>query len=228
MKTKHLLKIAIGAASVWGLASIGANAALIQTVAGPVSHTGGGVGATILDTSNDTGDWMDDLTSANTFFIGFDYTINDNNSGGYFGGLGLYDGGVESSLFGNRFGGTEYGANITGGSTGGDAGVTYTVGNTVRIVFEMSTVGGSTANDDTWNMWIDPSASDLGSPLIGGTDAEFDGVDQFTVRAGNGTAESTIANLRVSSSFAASIPEPSGPLLIGLGGLSLLLRRRAL
>ncbi len=203
------------------------NAAVIQTVAGPLVATGGGVGATIIDTASDTGDWIDTINAGGTIFIGFDWTIDNNagetGGGGFFGGLGVYNGGTDRLLIGNGWDQLVYGGGK--GAGGDDTSIAYVVGTTVRVVVELTTTNGG-ADNDTWKMWIDPGTGDLASPDAQKLDWTIDDITKITNRAGNTPGQATMENLVVADTFASAIPEPSSIALLGLGGLVIFRRRR--
>jgi hypothetical protein len=111
------------------------------------------------------------------------------------------------------------------GSDGNDTDILYVVGNTVRVVAEMTTTDGALGND-TWKMWIEPGTGDFASPDAQRTDWTLDDFTRITNRAGNSPGQATIENLVVADTFASAIPEPSSAALLGLGGLTLLRRRR--
>ncbi|MGB0992752.1 MAG: PEP-CTERM sorting domain-containing protein [Akkermansiaceae bacterium] len=210
-------------------ATSASNAAVLQTIAGPDTATGGGVGNVIVDTSSDTGDWIDTLNAGSTVFVGFDWTITNNagetGAGGFFGGLGVYNGAGERLLIGNGWPQLTY----SGGASGTieDTGIAYTLNTTVRIVAELTTTNDGSGND-TWRMWVDPSTGDLGSPDAERTDWTIDDLTQLTHRAGNSPASTTMSNVVIADDFssAVSVPEPSSAALVGLGGMAFILRRR--
>jgi hypothetical protein len=204
-----------------------AQAAVLQTITGPDTASGGGIGNVIVDTSNDTGDWIDSLNAGGTVFIGFDWTITDNagesGSGGMFGGMGVYDGTGERLLVGNGWSNLDYSAGASG--TIESTGIDYVIGDTVRIVAELTIVNDGASND-TWKMWVNPSAGDEATPNAQRTDWTIDDFTQITHRVGNDPASATMENIVIADTFADAVPEPSSTAFLGLAGLALILRRR--
>lgn len=206
--------------------SLSASAAVIQTVAGPDVATGGGAGNTLIDTSSDTGDWITSLSNGGTMYIGFDFTVDNNagegGGGGFFAGLGFYNGGAERALVGNAWTGLNYGI---AGPIGANASSTaYAVGTTVHLVAKLTVVDGGTAND-TIELFINQLTEGSADASVTGT---LDDFTSLTHRAGNGAGQTTLSNLVVADDYlsAAAVPEPSSSALLSLGGLALILRRR--
>ncbi len=208
---KHLLSaLAIGALT-------SAHAEIIQTISGPDDASGGGDGNTLIDTTNDTDDWIDTLNAGGTVFIGFDWVITNNagetGTGGFFGGLGVYNGSDERLLIGNGWASLTFSAGA--GGTIEDTGVAYVVGETVRIVTELTVVAEGASND-TWRTWINPDASDLATPGAQRTDWTIGDFTQITHRAGNDPGASTMTNIIVADDFVSAIvaAPAAGPIRI--------------
>ncbi len=229
MKTKYGSKRQklLSSALVAGLLGTSiSSGAIIQSVAGPINGSDGGAGTVIVDTSNDTGDWITNLNAGQTTFIRFDWTISNNNgesgTGGFYGGMGVFGAG-ELLLVGNGWESLNYGAGA--GPTIENSATAYTVGETVSLLVQLSQ---NTGGLDTWKVWVNPDGSSLESaPDIERTDWNLDGISQFTSRAGGSPGAATISNLTVASSFSDVVPEPSSSvmLLTGLAGMALRRRR---
>jgi hypothetical protein len=141
--------------------------------------------------------------------------------------LGLYNFGDERLLAGNSWESLNFDAGA--GTAFEDSGVAYQVGETARLVLELTVNAG--AATDTFRLWVNPtSAADEGSPDGERTDW---GLDPFTTlyhRAGNTTGQATLENLIVATTFseAAAAPEASEALIVLMGMTGLLgYRRRA-
>ena len=204
-----------------------AQAAVLQTISGPDVASGGGQGNTLVDTTNDTGNWIDDVNAGGTVFIGFDWTITNNagetGTGGFFAGLGVYNGGAERLLVGNQWNSLGYGAGASG--TGNETGIAYTVGQTVRIVTEL-TITNDGSGKDTWRMGVDPGVGDQANHDAEHLTWTIDDFTKLTHRAGNDPGSATMENIVIADAFADAVPEPSSAALLGLGGLALIFRRR--
>ena len=201
-----------------------ANAAIIQTLAGPENATGGGQGSTLIDTSNDTNDWITTLSGGGTIYIGFDWTVTDNagetGGGGFFGGLGFYDGGTERALVGNSWNSLNFG--VAGPIGENNSSTAYEIGTTVRLIAKITVTDGGTGND-TIELFINQDTEGTADASVTGT---LDDFTQITNRAGNGSGAATLANLIVADDYISAVPEPSSSILFTLGGMALLLRRR--
>lgn len=201
--------------------------AVIQSVAGPQIATGGAQNV-LIDNTSDTGNWMDDWNAGTPYYIGFDWTIDNNagetGGGGFFGGLNLYNGGAEVAGVGNGWGDLEYTPFWPGHSGQGSTGINYVVGNTVRLVAELD------IDTDSIKVWVNPTSADFATP-DGTTNArDLQQITRIVHRAGNGTGQATLTNLVVADTFASAVPEPSTLTLLALGMLGLLgwKRRRRL
>lgn len=209
------------------LIPLGLNAGLIQSVPGP-DVVSGGVQNVLIDTTTDTGDWMDAWNVGSPVFFGFDFTIDNNvgetGAGGFFGGLNFYNGSSERAGVGNDWASLEYGPFWPGHSTQGNTGIPYVLGETVRLVAEVD------VPNDSIRVWVNPSVGDLGSP-DGSTAGiqDLQTVTRIVHRAGNGVGQTTMENFVVADDFAtavgSTVPEPGSVGLLGLGFLWLVTRR---
>lgn len=191
--------------------------------------------STIVDTTNDTGDWIDnykDSTDSGTLYYSFDITIDNNagetGGGGFFTALQLY------SVNSERLGVGNYWSSLNWGYFGGGDGdltgpVPYVVGQTVNIAVR---VDFNASANDNFTIWLNPVAGVAeGSQAAALTTSTTDRNGQFDnvrLRAGNGSAATTFDNIIFATEFAdvVAVPEPSTALLGGLGALLLLRRRR--
>lgn len=212
------------------LISFTAEGAILQTVTGPVVATGGGAGTNLIDTTNDAGDWIDGINGGGSVYLAFDWVISNNagetGSGGFFGGLGVYNGGGERLLIGNGWSETSYSGG-TGAGGISDTGVPYQVGVPVRLVTRLTLVDGGT-NNDSWEMWVDPANGDEGNPQAGNAAFTLDDFTRLTHRAGNSPGEAILSNLVVATTWddVVPIPEPGSSWFIVAAGVLMGWRRR--
>ena len=204
------------------LASLAADASgtILQTHAG-LTVTSATNPTTIIDTSNDTGDWIStygDASSSGTLYYGFDFTVDNNNgetgTGGYWTALQLFSGGNERIGLGNNWNSL----NLSSFQHNGDqdlAGPTpYVIGTTYRLVAQIDFVNGG---DDSAKVWIDPISPASPSKDLGAADASFDNIQ---LRGGNDAASTTYGNIVFATTFneAAGVPEPA-TVVLSIGGL---------
>lgn len=189
---------------------------IIQTVPGPVEATNGGSGVDLITVDTDLDDWIDSFNAGGrAIYLSFDWVITDNagetGGGGFFGGLGFYDGGAERLLLGNGWSQLSFSGG-TGAQGISDTGVPYEVGTPVKIVGRLIAVNDGASND-TWEMWVNPEHGDENSPQTGSNTFTIDNFTRVTHRAGNGTGAATLSNLVIADSWDDVVPPaPSGPL----------------
>lgn len=226
----HIKSLSLIAFLVTGVTS--AQATVIQSLAGPFAASGGGAGATLIDTSNDTDNWMTNLIgSGGTIYLGFDWKVtnnaNESGTGGFFGGLGIYNtASQERATIGNQWNSLNYSLNVTQPSSAvSNTSTSYTVGATERLVAKLTiTVGG--ASNDILQLFLNQNTE--GTPDASIT-FSLDSIGKLTNRAGNTTGAATLSDLVISSDYASAagvIPEPAPLALISLGGLLIIRRRR--
>ena len=157
-----------------------AHAVLVQSIAGGVAATNGSP-VFLVNDSTQEGGWIDALNSGATRYMAFDWTINDNNGGNFFGGLTFFENnngtGGERLLVGAGFADTHYGAGVGGTIEPSTGTIDYVVGDTVRIGLRLTTVNDDAGND-SWAMWVDPLISDEGSPYAQRFDWTLDDLPQ--------------------------------------------------
>ncbi|MBT8044701.1 MAG: PEP-CTERM sorting domain-containing protein [Verrucomicrobiae bacterium] len=219
--------------SVFAINSV--SAAVLQSF-GEQSVGGVSVGSsTIVDTTNDTGNWIDnynDSADSGTLYYSFDITIDNNvgetGGGGFFTALQLYDGDSERIAIGNNWRSVNW--SYFGGGDGDLNGpVPYLIGQTVNIAARVDFNAGA---NDSITIWLNPVAGVAeGSQALSATTSVSDRNAQFNnirLRAGNGTGATTFNNIIFATEFAdvVAVPEPSSTALLCLGGLALILRRR--
>ena len=222
-------------------------AAVLDQFAGPYNTSGGGNGTVVLNTSNDTGDWI----TANSYnngtatppplYYGFDVTVTNNagetGSGGMFSALQMFTGGLPTMGIGNNWTATAW-SWFDEGLTQGDLNSStptlpnsyevIQVGLTKRIVAKITYGNGA---NDTATVWLNPTTDPEGSQPANLTTSLPLGAYHFSqvnVRTGNPPAAATYSNIIFGTTFAdvAQVPEPSGLLLVGAAG-AMMLRRRA-
>jgi hypothetical protein len=222
--------------SVFAVNSV--SAAVLQSFGeATVGGTFGG-SLTIVDTTNDTGDWIDNYngsTDSGTLYYSFDITIDNNagetGGGGFFTALQLYSGGSEKLGIGNDWNSLNWAYFAGPGDDGNLTGpVPYVLGETVNIAVR---VDFNASANDNFTLWLNPVAGVAeGSQAAAITTSITDRDGQFDnvrLRAGNGLdAITTFDNIIFATEFAdvVAVPEPSSAALIGLAGLALILRRR--
>ena len=159
-------------------------------------------------------------------YIGFDWTVDNNagetGAGGFFAGLGIFDGGTERALVGNSWPGLNYGIARPGAES--ESTIPYVVGTSARLVAKITVVDGG-ADNDLVELFVNQGTEGTADASASYTIDDF---TQLTHRAGNGSGQTTLSNLIIADDYAsaAAVPEPSSSALLGLGGLALILRRR--
>lgn len=145
-----------------------------------------------------------------------------------YGGIGLYEGGTEKFLIGQRYQESNWGATASGNLNGQGASSSTAIGNFSAKLFVAKL--DQVANELT--LWIEPDLTLLESqntPALtlsyGGND---DDVDSIRLRAGNGGTGNKWQwdNLNVTGSTPFQIPEPASVALFGAGLALMAVRRR--
>ena len=194
--------------SLLALSAPNISAEIIQVIPGPISASDGGVGVEILNTDNDTDDWLTKISAGGTIYFGFDWVVESNagetGSGGYFGGLGLYDAAVEKVLVGNSWTSLNFG--IAGQGTNESTTIPYVIGTTVRLIAKMTIADGPDL--DTVELFIGQDTE--GVPDAVNTLA-IDDVSRVLSRAGNAGGSATITNLTIADDYS-SANAPAGDL----------------
>jgi hypothetical protein len=208
-----------------------AKAVLIQSIPGPVVGSGGGSGNTIVNTSSDTGNWIDAMNASTsaTYYFGWDWTVEnnagENGAGGFFGGVSFYNtNNVQVFLVGNHW----FDTTITAGSDSGYAGtsIPYSVGTPIRLVLEVTKSNSVTFGD--WKLWVNPGTGSFATPDTLGLSVSFGGLSSLQSRGGNSTGQASVANFVVGTTFADVVPEPTAAALFALGlGFAAARRRRS-
>ena len=179
-----------------------ASATVIQELAAPDVATGGGNGNTLIDTSNDSADWITSLNAGGTIYIGFNFTINDNagesGTGGFFCGLGFFDVDTERALIGNDWNGLNYGIARAGAEA--PSSIAYAMGVPARLIAKITVVDGGVDNDMI-ELFVDQKNEGLPDASVSYTLDEF---TRITHRAGNGTGTTTLSRLIVSDDYASA------------------------
>jgi len=228
----HSIRFCAVLVAVAFLACGSLEATVIQSVAGP-QVASGGTQNVLIDTTSDTGNWMDDWNAGTAYFFGFDWTVDNNagetGTGGFFGGLNLYNGGGERAGVGNSWAPLDYSPFWPGHTSQGSTGINYVVGNTVRLVAEID------IDTDSIKVWVNPTSGDFATPDGTTSARDLQTITRICHRAGNGPGQATLANLVVADTFASAvgqsaIPEPAtmcalGLAVAGLGGYSRKRRR---
>lgn len=236
-------QLAITTAAALSLSAFSAGAEILQTSPGYEGVVGGGLDFLVVDTSNDTNDWIDDYGPAGasgTLYYSFNATQtvfgNGEDPGGAFGGLFLYNGGSARLLVGNNWNAHAWSGEANGGGFDLNS-LTPEAGESwermalneekhfvVRIDFNPNA-------DDTATIYMTPQPGlpeFAQPPLLVTTvegDFEFDGV---YARAGNGPNEWDVTDVTFATEFGdlVVVPEPGSLALIALGAAAVLRRRR--
>lgn len=142
------------------------------------------------------------------------------------GGIGDFNSGAADSRFGAR---------INDGTTDTtvSSSISYVTGSTYFLVGRLSTdgSGGAAGEIDRVELWVNPTSLSLGTASATADDAmglTIADLDVFSSRMVNfaGTDQVLIDELRIGTDIASVVPEPSAGMLVLLGGLFLLARRR--
>ncbi len=144
--------------------------------------------------------------------------IGQRQGGGY-AGVSLYGGGSELIFFGSNGINPDWGIGNEATTAGTPA------DSEAYILVKMEF--GAANNNDTFSMWSNPdlSTGESGLGTANATSSVFD-VKFDEIRLG--TASTLLVDeLRLGTTFADAVPEPSSLSLVALGGLALLRRRRA-
>lgn len=214
---------------VSGVLSDRASAILVQEEAGPFIASSG-TGNTIIDSSNDDSNWLDSLNNGiQAYFISYDWTINNNagetGSGGFFGGLTLFDNADERLLIGNSWDSLKYGVGAGGTFPDLDP-ADYSVGSTVTLVAKIEV----NAGNDAWQVWLNPENADELTPDASNSNWNFGSISRLEHRAGNNAGQATLSNFKVATAWGdvVAVPEPSAFLFGSLvcGVLGSIRRRR--
>ena len=142
-------------------------------------------------------------------------------SGSTWGGISFFDGGTEKVLFGRDTNNAFWGIDAAPENYS-------TIAATVDQTFHLLGLIEYNSGVDTISLWIDPTdMNNLGTANASTTDT----LGTFTkLRLGTGIGSGsglTVDNLTIGTTFADVIPEPSSAaLLLGLGAVALVLRRR--
>lgn len=224
------MKKIIALGLVVGATISSSHGAIIQTVAGPNVATGGGVGNTLIDDTTDTGDWITGLNGGGTMYIGFDWTVDDNDfetgTGGFFGGMGFFNGTTaagERALVGNDWVSLNFAVARPGAESA--SAIPYVIGTSARLVVKITVTDGG-VDDDILELFVNQNSEGIADASASYT---LDDFTQITHRAGNGFGQTTLSNLIVADDFASAaavVPEPSSSFMFALGGAALILRRR--
>jgi hypothetical protein len=237
--------------SAIAMLAVGANAALI--VSEPFSYTdqplvGASASWSAFSGADDTitisgnkvavGSGAEDVEmdfgttiSSGTAYLGIDINVSDASASDYVLGFRASGSLVARLFLDDVSGGYVIGVN-NGGTGGGSAGAfgstVLSLNTTYRIVLSFD-------RDEVVKAWINPTASSEASPEVSytNTNTAVQNPDAFFFRQGgawdNGEAAWTADNLKVSTAFVDSIPEPTtlAAVIGGLGLMGILRRRRA-
>lgn len=210
-----------------------APAAVLFSLGGSQVATGGGSGASIVNTGNDTSDWITAGgydTGLATVPLYFSWTMNitnnanENGGGGFFTALQLF----KSS---ERFAVGNYWASLNlGGFQGpGDFDLTgspaYTLNTPVNFVMKLDQAA------NTATIWLNPNLTVLEASQPAGITTVRSGLgtadefDSINLRAGNDAGSTTFSNISIQNNTV-FVPEVGSSLLAGLSLLGMMIRRR--
>jgi hypothetical protein len=209
-------------------------AAVLFNLPGSQVATGGGNGVSLVDTSNDTGDWITAggyAAGSATVPLYFSFTANVTNNtgetgaGGFFTALQLFKSG-ERFAVGNNWGSVNWGG-FFGPAEYDLTGAPAIVPNTaVNFVFKLDQAA------NTATVWFNPNltlleaAQPAGITTVRsglGTNDEFESIN---IRAGNDAGSTTFSNLTIQNTSPFGVPQPTTGLLAGLALLGMMRRRR--
>ncbi len=231
MKKSKLLFFAVNCALA--AAASQASASVLFNLAGPQVATGGGDGASIVNTGNDAADWITtggyDTGSA-TVPLYFTFTMNITNNAGETGGGGFFTA-LQLYKAGERFAvGNTWTSLNWGGFGGGDYDLTgnpaYVIGTPATFVMKLDQAA------STATVWFNPNLTVLEGAQPAGittirsgltTNDEFDSVN---IRAGNDAGSTTFSNITIQNTTPFGVPETGSAVLAGVAALGLFRRRR--
>ena len=198
----------------------GSTAAVLQTSAADYTTNN----AVIVDTSNDTGNWITTANAGGTYYFGFDFTVANIGTNSFdLAGLAFRDGTSNRNVIGFTATTAQFSHASNGGGVIERAG-TIVLDTTYRLVARV-TFNAATGTDDNLALFVDQATE--GTPLLSTTNSTLTSFDNLIFRE-ESNSEATLGNLIVATTYAeaAAVPEPSSTALLGLGGLALILRRR--
>ena len=188
-----------------------ASGGVLQVIPGPFTDDASTAEPIVVDTSTDTGNWLDDYddaTDVGTLYFSFEVTVDDNageaGGGGFFLGLEFLGPGENLSI-GNHWISTQWGGYRFSGDyelQPDDATTEITSGSSATIAGKI--VLGAGDNDDTVTLWFNPIAGAEGAQpasittVLSGADTPF---NKLQVRSGNGTGQSTLSNIVFGTEF---------------------------
>ncbi|MES2709890.1 MAG: PEP-CTERM sorting domain-containing protein [Verrucomicrobiota bacterium] len=231
------LKLIHAIPSVILLGAVQSFAAVLFSLPAAQVITGGGTGTAIVDTTNDTGDWITAggySTGAGTVPLYLQVTMNITNNagetggGGFFTGFQLFKAGGENFAVGNSWGSLNWGgfqAPADYEVTGNPA---YILGTPASFVIKLDQAQNTATVYYNPNLALSEVAQGAAKTTVLSGMGVKDEFDSLNIRAGNGTGSNTFSNIvvRNDSPFAA-VPEPGSALLAGIASLGLIRRRRA-